>query len=74
MTTYTADQLVALDTQVQMTQDQRLLAHLTVSGASVPDASPAPLHPGVPEGARFKPVEARFDVAEVGLRSEGRAR
>lgn len=65
MTTYTTDQLMALDAQVQLAQDQRLAAHLVVSGAGIPDASgPAP-YPGVPQGSTFAPVEPRFDVAEV---------
>lgn len=70
MTDYTLDQLEALDRQVQLAQDQRFAAHLVVSGAGIPDASgPAP-YPGVPEGATFAPVEARFDVAEVLFVSE----
>lgn len=63
--TYSTDQLEALDRECQMTADRRLLAHLTVSGASIPDASPESLYPGVPLGSRFLSVEANPGVLEA---------
>jgi len=63
--TYTVDNFAALDREVQIAQDRRLLAELTASGASVPDASPAPLCPGVPAGSAFLPVAARLSAEDV---------
>ena len=55
---YTVDQLAALEREHQIAADRRHLAHLTVTGAGIPAASPAPLFPGVPEGAEFAPLPA----------------
>lgn len=61
MSRYTLDQLTALDREVQIAADRRLLAELTVARAGIPEVG-EPLWPGVPEGSTFAPAAANPDL------------
>jgi len=66
---YTLDNLTALDAEVQIAADRRLLAELTVARAGIPETG-EPLFPGVPEGAEFAAPaanpELRAAMVELG--------
>lgn len=61
----TDEQLAALDREVQIALDRRHSAALVTTRAGVPDASPLPRWPGVPEGSGFLPVAPTLGREEI---------